>query len=147
MDWATVWDWFLAHGIKILIILAVGTIFWFVLRRILRPIIRRTMVRTKGESVKGVAKRHDTLVGILTGTGRVLIVLIVLLLILSELDIDIGPILAGFGIAGIAVGFGAQYLIRDLIAGVFIIMENQYRVGDVARIADIAGLSEQIPII
>jgi len=65
-------------------------------------------------------------------------------MILSELDIPIGPILAGFGIAGIAVGFGAQYLIRDLIAGVFILLENQYRVGDVARIADIAGLVEEV---
>jgi small-conductance mechanosensitive channel len=146
MDWATAWDWFLAHGIKILVILAVGVILWFLLRRILRPVVRRVIVRTKGESARGVAKRADTLVGILTGTGRVVIVVIVLLLILSELDVDIGPILAGFGIAGIAVGFGAQYLIRDLIAGVFIIMENQYRVGDVARIADIAGLVEDITL-
>jgi small-conductance mechanosensitive channel len=146
MDWATVWDWFLAHGIKILVILAVGVLLWFILRRILRPIVRRVMVRTKGESARGVAKRADTLVGILTGTGRVVIVVIVLLLILSELEVDIGPILAGFGIAGIAVGFGAQYLIRDLIAGLFIIMENQYRVGDVARIADIAGLVEDITL-
>ena len=53
---------------------------------------------------------------------------------------------ARFGIAGIAVGFGAQYLIRDLIAGVFITIENQYRVGDVARIADIAGLVEDITL-
>ena len=146
MDWTTLWDWFLAHGIRILIMLAVGAVFWFLLRRILRPIVRRTMVRTKGESAKGVTKRADTLVGILTGTGRAVIAVIVLLLILSELDVDIGPILAGFGIAGIAVGFGAQYLIRDLIAGVFIIMENQYRVGDVARISDIAGLVEDITL-
>ncbi|MEE9365554.1 MAG: mechanosensitive ion channel domain-containing protein, partial [Dehalococcoidales bacterium] len=49
-------------------------------------------------------------------------------------------------VAGIAVGFGAQYLIRDLIAGIFILMENQYRVGDVARIADIVGLVENITL-
>jgi len=146
MDWATVWDWFLAHGIRIIIILVVGAVFWLILRRILRPIVRRTMVRTKGESAKGVAKRCETLVGILTGTGRAGITVIVLLLILSELDIDIGPVLAGFGIAGIDVGFGAQYVIRDLIAGIFIIMENQYRVGDVARIADIPGLVEDITL-
>jgi len=146
MDWAAVWDWFLAHGIRILIILAVGALLWFILRTVLRPIVRRTMVRTKGESAKGVAKRHETLVGILTGTGRVAIVIIVLLLILSELEIDIGPVLAGFGIAGIAVGFGAQYLIRDLIAGVFIIMENQYRVGDVVSVCDIKGKVEDITL-
>jgi len=146
MEWTTLWDWFLARGIRILIILAIGIIFWFVLKRILRPIVRRFIVRTRGESARGVTKRADTLVGILTGIGRVGISVIVLLLILSELDVDIGPVLAGFGIAGIAVGFGAQYLIRDLIAGIFIIMENQYRVGDVARIADIPGLVEDITL-
>ena len=82
----------------------------------------------------------------MTGIGRVAILVIVLLMLLSEVGIDIGPVLAGFGIAGIAVGFGAQYLIRDLIAGVFVTMENQYRVGDVARIADIAGLVEEITL-
>jgi len=76
--------------------------------------------------------------------GKILIVLVVVFMILSEVGVDITPILAGFGIAGIAVGFGAQYLIRDLIAGIFIIMENQYRVGDVAKIADIAGLVEEV---
>jgi len=60
--------------------------------------------------------------------------------------IPIAPVLAGFGIAGIALGFGAQYLIRDLIAGIFIILENQYRVGDVARVADIGGLVEDITL-
>jgi len=60
------------------------------------------------------------------------------------LEVPIGPVLAGFGVAGIAVGFGAQYLIRDLIAGIFILWENQYRVGDVARVADIWGLVEEV---
>jgi small conductance mechanosensitive channel len=65
-------------------------------------------------------------------------------MVLSELGVNIGPVLAGLGVAGLAFGFGGQYLIRDLIAGVFIIMENQYRVGDVARVGDIAGLVEDI---
>ncbi len=66
--------------------------------------------------------------------------------ILSVLNIPIAPVLAGFGIVGVAVGFGAQYLIRDLISGVFIIMENQYRVGDVARVANVSGLVEKITL-
>jgi len=146
MDWTNVTDWLLDHGVRILVILIVGGILWFILRRIIRPIIRRAMVRTRGESRRGVEKRVDTLTGVFTGVGRIAVLVIVLLLILTELDINIGPILAGFGIAGIAVGFGAQYLIRDLIAGIFVIMENQYRVGDVAKIADIAGLVEDITL-
>jgi len=65
-------------------------------------------------------------------------------MILSELDVPVGPVLAGFGVAGIAVGFGAQYLVRDLIAGSFIIMENQYRVGDRTRIGEVFGLVEEV---
>ena len=144
IDWSVVWDWFMAHGIRILIIIAFGVVLWLLLRKLLKPIVRRTMVKTRGESARGIEKRTDTLVSVFTGAGRIVIVVIVLLMILSELDVDIGPILAGFGIVGFAVGFGAQYLIRDLIAGIFVIMENQYRVGDVAKVADIAGLVEGI---
>ncbi|PKN04093.1 MAG: hypothetical protein CVU74_08660, partial [Deltaproteobacteria bacterium HGW-Deltaproteobacteria-9] len=86
------------------------------------------------------------LIAVFSGIGEVSIVLIVLFSILSVLNIPIAPVLAGFGIVGVAVGFGAQYLIRDLISGVFIIMENQYRVGDVARVANVSGLVEKITL-
>jgi len=137
-------DWFLTHGTRILVVLVIGAALFIPLRRLLKPIVRYAIVRTKGESIKGVQKRTDTLVGVLTGAGRVIIALIVILMVLSEVDIDIGPVLAGLGIAGIAVGFGAQYLIRDLIAGIFIILENQYRVGDVAQVANAWGIVEEI---
>jgi len=65
-------------------------------------------------------------------------------MILSEVDVPIAPALAGFGIAGVAIGFGAQYLIKDLIAGTFILLENQYRVGDWIMVADINGLVEEV---
>ncbi|HEY33641.1 MAG TPA: mechanosensitive ion channel family protein [Dehalococcoidia bacterium] len=146
MEWTDVTDWLLDPGIRILIILIIGGVLWFILRRILRPIVSRTMVRTKGESRRGIEKQTDTLTGVFTGVARIGVLIIVLLLILTEFDVNIGPILAGFGIAGVAVGFGAQYLIRDLIAGVFVIMENQYRVGDVAKVADITALVEDITL-
>ena len=65
-------------------------------------------------------------------------------MILTELSIPIAPVIGGFGIAGIAVGFGAQHLVRDLISGIFILAENQYRTGDVVTIAGISGLVESI---
>jgi small-conductance mechanosensitive channel len=137
--------WFLSHGAKIIIILVVGMALWAALKRFLPPLVHRFMARPiRGESREGLKKRADTLNGVFMGLGRIIIVLLIVLMVLSELNVSIGPILAGFGIIGIAVGFGAQYLIRDLIAGVFILMENQYRVGDVARVADIAGLVEEI---
>jgi small-conductance mechanosensitive channel len=144
LSWATVVTWLTGHGIHILIIAVVGAVLWFALNKFLPPLVEHTMVTTKGESKEGIQKRKDTLVGVLTGLGRVFIVIVGIMMVLSEVGIPIAPILAGFGIAGIAIGFGAQYLIRDLIAGMFIIMENQYRVGDVARVADVAGLVEEI---
>jgi small-conductance mechanosensitive channel len=141
----TIEKWFLEHGISIVIILIVGVVLWAVLKRFLPPLVRRIMARPqRGESREGLKRRADTLQGVFMGLGRIIIILLVIFMILSELEVNIGPILAGFGIVGIAVGFGAQYLIRDLIAGIFILMENQYRVGDVARVADVAGLVEQI---
>ena len=145
MDWTPVTDWLLQHGTRILIILLAGLILWWMTKRFVPRLIRRTLTRTmEGETEEAIQKRKDTLRPIFLGAASIIIIIIVLFMILAELDISIAPVLAGFGIAGIAVGFGAQYLIRDLIAGFFILLENQYRVGDVARVADIAGLVEEV---
>jgi small-conductance mechanosensitive channel len=147
LSWATVATWLIEHGIPILIIVVVGAVLWFALNKFLPPIVRRGVSRTKyKESKEGIEKRTNTLVSIFRGVARVFIVVIGIMMILSEVGVDIVPVLAGFGIAGIAIGFGAQYLIRDLIAGTFIILENQYRVGDVARVADIAGVVEEVTL-
>lgn len=146
LNWDTVAAWLTNHGIHILIIVVVGVVLWFALNKFLPPLVSRTMVTTKGESKEGIKKRTDTLVGVLTSMGRVLIVIVGIITILSEVGVPIAPMLASFGIAGVAVGFGAQYLIRDVIAGIFIIMENQYRVGDVARVAEVTGVVEEITL-
>jgi small-conductance mechanosensitive channel len=143
---ATVVTWLVNHGIPILIIVVVGAVLWFALNKFLPPIVGRLMATTKGESKEGIKKRRDTLVGVLTGVGRVFIVVIGIMMILDEAGVPIASVLVGLGIAGLAIGFGAQYLIRDIIAGTFIILENQYRVGDVARVADIAGLVEEVTL-
>jgi small-conductance mechanosensitive channel len=140
----TIETWFLDHGINNLLVLIVGVIFWLVLKRMIPPLVRRVMSRpVRGESREGLKRRADTLQGVFLGLTKVIIVVMVVLIVLSEY-VSIGPLLAGLGIAGVAVGFGAQYLIRDLIAGVFVLLENQYRVGDVARIADVTGVVEDI---
>ena len=139
--------WLIDHGIRILVILVVGAVLWFALNKLLPPIVRRGVARTKyRESKEGLEKRTNTLVSIFKGVGRVFIVIIGIMMILDEVGVAVAPVLAGFGIAGIAIGFGAQYLIRDLIAGIFIILENQYRVGDVVRVADITGLVEDVTL-
>ncbi len=144
IDWTLVTGWLLLHGTRILIILAVGVGLWFALKKLLPPLMRRTMVKTKRETKEGIKKRTDTLLSVFMGVGRIFIVVVVVLMVLSELGISIGPVLAGFGVVGIAVGFGAQYLIRDLLAGIFLLWENQYRVGDWVMVADISGLVEEV---
>lgn len=74
------------------------------------------------------------------------IALVALLTILSQVGIDVGPAVAGLGVVGIAVGFGAQTLIRDWLAGIFVVLENQYSDGDVVRIGGVEGVVEDFSL-
>ena len=145
IEWDPIKDWLVDHGTRIGVILVLGFVLWFALRKLLPPAVRVTLGRSmSGESEEAILKTAKTLASTFMWLVRMLILVMVTFMILSELDVPIAPVLAGFGIAGIAVGFGAQYLIRDLIAGIFVVLENQYRVGDVARIADVAGFVEEV---
>jgi moderate conductance mechanosensitive channel len=89
-------------------------------------------------------RRAATLGGILTSLVTASVAFLALLMLLRELAIDVVPILTGAGIAGLAIGFGAQNLVRDVISGFFLILEDQVRVGDLARINGVGGTVEQI---
>ena len=143
---AEVEKWFTdGHGFSVLVILITGVILWLIARQTIPPLVGRLMDRPqKGESPEGIRRRADTLKSVFLGVVRGLIVVMVVFMILGQLGVEIGPVLAGFGIVGVAVGFGAQYLVRDLIAGIFILMENQYRVGDVASVGGVSGSVEDI---
>jgi small conductance mechanosensitive channel len=138
--------WLLSHGLKILIIGFAAYILNIVLARIIRRAITVAVVSDDGMSEEAEKKREDTLIRIFNGAGQIIIYLIAFLMILQESGIEIAPILAGAGVAGLAIGFGAQYLIRDIITGLFIILENQYRIGDVIRIDATGGVVEDISL-
>src|SRR5262249_52272472 len=89
-------------------------------------------------------RRAATLSGILSSIVTASVGFVAALMLLRELSLDVMPILTGAGIAGLAIGFGAQNLVRDVISGFFLILEDQVRVGDLARINGINGLVEQI---
>ncbi len=146
MEWSTVTDWLVSHGTRILIILLISAVLYYVLRKVIPSALRLTVKRRgKGKKAEGEAeKRIQTLSRIFMATGVVLIAMAAGFMILSELGINIYPLLAGFGVIGVALGFGAQYLIRDLIAGFFILVENQYNIGDWVRVADIGGSVQEI---
>jgi small conductance mechanosensitive channel len=98
----------------------------------------------QGQSPAETAKRAETLCRLLRQTMGVAVWVTAGLVVLRELGVEIAPVLASAGVLGLAVGFGAQNLVRDVISGFFLILENQIRVGDVAVINGTGGLVEQI---
>jgi moderate conductance mechanosensitive channel len=135
--------WLTTHGINVLVIVAGA---WVVIRAANLAIehlqfkLGRHHVHTDLEW----QRRASTLGGILTSLVTVIVGFASILMLLRELSIDVLPILTGAGIAGLAIGFGAQNLVRDVISGFFLILEDQVRIGDLARINGVAGIVEQI---
>jgi small-conductance mechanosensitive channel len=136
-------EWLLASGVRVAIIL---TVAWLVLRvaGVMTTRIERELSQGEGLDVLERTKRAQTLGRLVHNVLAVLIGSIALLMVLRELGIDIVPMLTGAGIVGVALGFGAQWLVRDVIAGFFLILENQVRVGDVAAINGVGGVVEAI---
>ena len=138
--------WFFDHGIKIVVIIIVAYLISISKFSgiFIGKIIRKIIISDHFLAKEAEKKREDTLIRIFTVSLGILVWLLALLMILQEVGIAIGPLLAAAGIAGLAFGFGGQYLIRDLISGLFIIMENQYRIGDVVCFDGTCGLVEDI---
>jgi small conductance mechanosensitive channel len=138
-------DWFFSGGIRIFLI-AIGTfIFLRILKTVVHHIMDQVLKKTYNrQSEAALAKRQKTLESVANATLKIVIWVISGLMILSELGVDIAPLIAGAGIVGIALGFGGQYLVRDIIAGLFIIIEDQFRKGDVVEIAGSSGLVQDV---
>lgn len=137
--------WFMTSGIRIVVI-AIGAYILLWLLYLVIGRIENVIVKEGGEFVSALEteKRVKTIGNLLRKVASIAVFLIALMMILREVGMDIAPIIAGAGIVGLAVGFGAQNLVRDVISGFFIIMENQVRVGDVAVVNGTGGLVEQI---
>src|SRR5581483_2974720 len=122
----------------------------FILARLLRTLLgqpERVLVRAgeRAGSVPAVTRaRVSTLTGVVRTLAHVTLWSVVAVICLSQLGLDVRPILAGAGIVGLAVGFGAQYVVRDVIAGFFLVLEDQVRVGDVAVVNGTGGLVEAV---
>jgi small conductance mechanosensitive channel len=136
----------LSHGTKILFIAIAAYILNAILARIIKRAVKIAVVPNKMMSEESERQRENTLIRIFTGVVTIVIMSMAIIMIINEFGIEIGPILAGAGIVGLAFGFGGQYLIKDLISGLFIILENQYRIGDVVSIAGTSGLVEDISL-
>ena len=135
--------WALTHGVRLVIILA-GAFIVVRAANLAIEHFRAKIARRHGDGDLEWQRRVTTLGGILTSGVTASVAFVAILMLLRELSIDILPILTGAGIAGLAIGFGAQNLVRDVISGFFMILEDQVRVGDLARINGVAGTVEQI---
>lgn len=135
--------WVLVHGINVVVIV-VGAFIVVRAANLAIEHLQQQLGRRQARTDLEWQRRAATLAGILRSLVGAVVTFVAILMLLRELTIDVWPILTGAGIAGLAIGFGAQNLVRDVISGFFLILEDQVRVGDLARINGIEGTVEQI---
>lgn len=138
----------LQASLRVLVVL----VLWWLLTRIVRVALKRLGVKlieraeNTEESPIEARKRVETLVRLLTQMIRIVLFVTLALVMLMQLGVQVGPLIASAGIIGLAVGFGAQSLVKDVITGFFMVMENQMRVGDVVTINGTGGLVEMMTL-
>jgi len=144
-DWKTDWETFLRKDApKILVVLAVAIILVWLLKLATGKLAKFSRSETLPSALR--ARQLRTLAGVLNSVGIAVIVFLAAMQILPLLGVNMGPLLASAGVAGLAIGFGAQALVHDVINGFFILMENQYDIGDVVRLAGVAGVVESMTL-
>src|SRR5215213_7865799 len=150
--WASIVNVLRESAVPILLILAVAAVLLRASRLFVHGIVKTLMDREATEgtaqelSAVELQKRMDTLDGLGGNVIRFFIVIIAGLMVLRSFDLDIGPAIAGLGVVGVAVGFGAQHLVRDYLNGALILIENQFSKGDVIRAAGVSGTVEDFSL-
>ncbi|MGK7310728.1 MAG: mechanosensitive ion channel family protein [Candidatus Longimicrobiales bacterium M2_2A_002] len=145
-DWTGIIDWptltvdLVRVAFILVLALAAYRLLKFFTKRLQREVEERDLVRKRQRE-----QRAQTVASLLNNVGAIAISLVAILMVLGTF-IEIGPLLAGVGVLGLAVSFGAQSLVKDLISGMFMLIEGQFAVGDVVRVRDTAGLVEKITL-
>jgi small-conductance mechanosensitive channel len=136
----------LGHGVRLAAILLIALL----LVRVLRIVTRRLIAAAGTQSAARVARMREqqtqTLAGILYSGGTAIIGVVAVLTALPEFGFNITPVAAAAGLASLAIGFGAQHIVRDFINGFFTVLEDQYVVGDLVRIGDVVGRVEHLTL-
>ncbi|MDA3902869.1 MAG: mechanosensitive ion channel, partial [Desulfuromusa sp.] len=140
------WEQIIFTSTRILLVLLLAWLGMVILRKMLSQVEKSLLKQSEiaGEPPSESEKRVETLIRLIRQAAFIVLWVTTILILLKEIGIDVGPILASAGIVGLAVGFGAQNLVRDVISGFFIILENQVRVGDVAIVNGTGGLVERV---
>lgn len=137
--------WLRTSGLRIGVI-AVGSILLIRFLRAVADRIPRLMPAGQELVITEREKRAHTVASLLRTVGTTLVVIVALMMAFREIGLDITPLIAGAGVAGLAIGFGAQSLIKDVVAGFFILLEDQFHVGDVIQAAGVSGQVEQMTL-
>jgi small conductance mechanosensitive channel len=159
---ADVAEWMVDKPLQILLILVVAWIVTKVARRMIRRTARRLVDSTRegrlgkvsnnavvGGAIPDPVRAHaraEAIQNVLGSVVGTIIWVIAGLIALGELNINLGPLIAGAGVLGVALGFGAQTLVRDFLAGMFIVIEDQFGVGDTVDLQDVAGTVEEVSL-
>lgn len=138
--------WLQTHGINILIIIFGAWLLRRLAVKLVVSLLNRAVRRHPFASEADRKKRIDTLDGLVNTLSKITFWLVATTMIVDELGINTAPLLASAGVLGVAIGIGAQSLIKDFTNGLFIIVENQYRVGDYVRFDMIEGIVQAITI-
>ena len=141
----TIVRWLTSSGLRIVLIL-VGALVVVRLAVFITRRVEQAFQDNDPSTMNEREKQAATLGKVIRNISRILVWSVAVMMVLKELGIDIGPILAGIGIMGLAVGFGAQSLVKDFLAGMFILIENQYNVGDVIEAAGAKGQVEKMTL-
>lgn len=141
-------DWMTGHAIAIAVTILIGTLLYILGSAFVGRIVTRAVTRTHQRNwpKKDIEKRQKTLVSLFITLWQIIILVTVVGFIVHVIfpSVTLAPLFASAGIIGVALGFGAQSLVKDFLTGIFIIAENQYRVGDIIDIDGFGGTVERI---
>jgi moderate conductance mechanosensitive channel len=144
LDWRGDLMTFLRHDVPKLLLVVVGC---FILLQLLRRLTRGISSLQSKRLPSGLrGQQIKTLAGVINSIGTFIIIFLAILYVLSLLGLNLGPLLASAGIAGLAIGFGAQTLVKDFINGFFVLLEDQYNIGDTVRLAGFKGIVEDMTL-
>ncbi len=141
-----IFSWTKTHGLRIVIVFVLAFLIIRVAGKLITRLVRKIISRDSFLSEEEEKKREDTIINILIKLTHIIVWFGFLFFLLQEVGIPIAPLLTGAGILGMAVGFGAQSLVKDFITGLFIVTENQFRIGDMVCIGEHCGVVEDVTL-
>jgi small-conductance mechanosensitive channel len=145
--WQSVLDWLVSHGLRILLMVGISALALYLLRRLSRR-LELWIVAQEEDPVQALElrQRAQTIRRLLDGVLLFLVVVIIGAMVLMELGVQVAPFLAGAGVVGIAISLGAQSLVKDILAGILILVEDQFAIGDSVAVAGVSGVVERMTL-